>query len=357
MRFIGSKAALTNQILKFIHNKINNFHSIGDLFCGTAIVSATFKKAGYSVIANDNLNFCTTLAKAILLNNEEPVFSNLMKIKKIATAKCNTLFETPYDKVISFLNDIEPIKDFIYTEYSPEGTKGKEYSRLYFSNNNARKIDAIREKIKQWEEEKLINEAERALLISDLINATNNVANIAGTYGYFLKRMEDPRTKKTLKLSRSEIITAGKNSHQVFQMDANILIKKIDCDIIYLDPPYNWRHYGAYYHILETISRWDKPKIKGKSGLRNWQDTKSKYCYKDKALSALMDLLNNSNSKHIFLSYNSEGLISHEEILKNISYFGKTDFIEFKHQRYKSNNGGSGETRIIERIYYVAKRD
>lgn len=355
MRFIGSKAALVKKISNFVSEQVKIEGRFGDFFCGTGSVSAHFKHLGCSVTANDNLTFCTILAKAILYNDCEPSFSALIEDGEIRHTKTNTLMNKPYDIVLSYLNQLSPTKGFFYDEYSPGGTEKNVHRRLYFTDENAQKIDAMREKINEWYDKKIVTEAENALLISDLLKATDRVANIAGTYGFFMQKMSDPRVKKQLTLHRSKIITGSKTDHEVYQEDANKLAKKIDCDILYLDPPYTWRHYGAYYHILETIARWDKPKIEGKSGLRPWKDTKSRYCYGNEALSALIELVEVARTNHIFISYSSEGLISHEEMQKNLSSLGKLKIEEFSYQRYKSNNGGDGKTKTIERLYYVKK--
>jgi adenine-specific DNA-methyltransferase len=69
-----------------------------------------------------------------------------------------------------------------------------------------------------------------------------------------------------------------------FNQDANELINVIDGDILYIDPPYNSRQYGSNYHLLETVSRYDSPNIYGKTGIRPYDDVKSKYCQKRNAL-------------------------------------------------------------------------
>ena len=43
------------------------------------------------------------------------------------------------------------------------------------------------------------------------------------------------------------------NKHQVFQKDDNKLIKSITGDLLYLDPSYSARQYGANYHLLNTL--------------------------------------------------------------------------------------------------------
>jgi len=355
LRFIGSKAAL----LPFIEENIRKIcgteqSRFGDLFCGTAVVSRHFKKLGYEVIANDNLAFCATSAKAVLLNNHEPSFSNLISSRELKNVQVGKLLATPYDFVLSFLDRITPEPNFIYNEYSPGGTARSRYKRQYFSDANAQKIDAIRGKIAEWQKNQLINEEEASLLIYDLIRATNKIANIAGTYGYFMKEW-DARARKPLTLMRSTIVESKKR-HEVYQNDANKVAKKLRCEILYLDPPYTWRHYGAYYHLLETIAKWDRPQVSGNSGLRPWQDTKSRYCMRDQASDALQDLVRSANADHIFLSYNNEGLISHKRILSILSERGTPDVIEMKHRKYKSNGIMTEQNVVVERLYHITGR-
>jgi len=353
MRFIGSKVHLLSFIEKVVRQHCGTGTlSFGDLFCGTAVVSLHFKKLGYQITANDNLAFCATFAKAVLLVNDEPTFSKLIESKEIPSLSTDKLIPTPYDLVLAYLNRLDGVPGFIYSQYSPTGTSNKPYRRKYFTDENAQKIDAIRERIADWEGRGLLDEGEKSLLIADLMRASNRVANIAGTYGYFMRDWIDPRVFKSLRLQRSTIIKSSKQ-HKVYQEDANNLVERVNCQILYLDPPYTWRHYGAYYHILETIARWDNPRVEGLSGLRPWEDSKSRYCYRDEAADALSELIRKAHVNHIFLSYNSEGLISHEDILNILSSRGNPIFYEKEYRRYKSNEAGSRKMHVKERIYYV----
>ena len=50
---------------------------------------------------------------------------------------------------------------------------------------------------------------------------------------------------------------------QIFREDANELVKKVKFDICYIDPPYNSRQYSRFYHVLENLAQWKKPKLFG----------------------------------------------------------------------------------------------
>src|SRR5262249_25580516 len=150
--------------------------------------------------------------------------------------------------------------------------------------------------IVRWYEAQLISPAENALLLADLMRAANQVANIAGTYGCFLKHW-DKRAHRPIMLQRSQV-TPSTQQHEVLCADAHEAARDRSFDVIYLDPPYTWRHYGAYYHILETIAAGDKPTVAGRTGLRPWEEFKSRYCDRTDSAVALAELIGSVKCEH-----------------------------------------------------------
>ncbi|WML43139.1 DNA adenine methylase [Neobacillus sp. PS3-40] len=354
MRYIGSKEKLLNFIYDFIESKVDRGSdtlTFADLFTGTATVSKFFRNKGYKVIANDILTVCVIWAKAALASNSQITFNKLANSKEIRKQEFTNLFPKNIDLVLNHLNSLKGKEGFIYTEYSPEGTN----NRMYLTGENASKIDAIRNQIKLWKASNLINESEEALLIASLLLATNRVANIAGTYGAFLKKW-DKRAFNPIKLELIDTPTNDNLDHIVIQQEVQQISESIVADVVYLDPPYNFRQYGAYYHVLETIAVGDSPIVTGKTGLRPWQEKKSDFCYKGKAAIALKEVINKLKINHIFLSYNADGILEHEEILEILREKGTVEFKDISFQRYKSNNGGSGELKVKERLYYVKSK-
>ena len=82
--------------------------------------------------------------------------------------------------------------------------------------------------------------------------------------------------------------------HEVYNEDANSLIKRIEGDILYLDPPYNSRQYSANYHLLNTIADYKSFTPKGKTELREYN--KSNYCSKAKVQHTFKDLIRTPGS-------------------------------------------------------------
>ena len=145
----------------------------------------------------------------------------------------------------------------------------------------------------------------------------------------------------------------SQNSHQVFNEDANNLIKRISGDILYLDPPYNNRQYSSAYHLLNTIALYDVFVPNGITGRRtynrsNWSSSRS-------VEKELDTLLHNAKFQYIFLSYNNEGLMSPKTIESIMSKYGHYDCTSTEYKRYKSNKTVHKKNRTTEFIHILEK--
>lgn len=346
MNYIGSKIS----ILDFIDDTINDFVkpkdnniTLCDIFSGTGSVGKFFKRKGYNIISNDIQYYSYITAKHFIENNEE------LKFEKLKSEGIE-----PFE----FLNNIDGKSGFIFKNYSLEGTKGQKYERQYFSADNAKKIDAIRMKIEDWKNEEKITEAEYSYLIASLIESADKVANTASVYEAFLKKLKTSASK-SIELKPVELIVIkGKKIYKVYNENCNDLIMHIEGDILYMDPPYNARKYDTNYHMLETIALYDKPKIKGKAGVRSEQTKKSKYCLKKEAMNAFEDLVKNAKFKYLLLSYNDEGIISIEDIKRIMSKYGNYKCYERKHKRFKADSKREYlKNFTIEYIHCLEKTD
>lgn len=334
MRYIGSKERLLGFIQSVMSDNNIRTGVFCDMFSGTAAVAKHFKRKGFKVISNDNLVFSYILQFPYVKMNRYPDFANLHFGGRNSFERCQN--------VIQHLNALEGIEGFMYYNYSPAG------GRMYFTETNAKRIDAIRRKIEEWYRAKLISEDEYNFLLCSLIEAVPSISNIAGVYGAFLKNW-DSRAFKNLTLEIPEIIESEIEC-ECYNEDANYLIRSISCDVLYLDPPYNERQYITNYHILETLARWDFPQIYGKTGLRPYQQEKSRYCMKSEALEAFEDLVMNADARYILLSYNTEGLMNSDDIIRVLAQRGRVKVYEQEYRRYKSKS--KGRKRVREVIYF-----
>ena len=352
MRFIGNKKNLVETIYLELSSRGIKGDFFCDLFSGTASVGKFFKEKGYKVLSSDIMYFSYVLQRAYIQNDSSIKFKKLLDTLEIIP---KNLFFDSFDIILEYLENIPLSEGFIYKNYSMEGTINLDKPRKFFSAYNAKKIDAIRSTIEIWKKEMLINEDEYFILIACLIESVSFYANVSGVYAAFHKKW-DPRALKKLKLRKIKLLQNHKAniSHHGNSLE---LINHIDVDILYLDPPYNHRQYAPNYHLLETIARYDEPKIKGVAGLRDYSFQKSNFCNQKKALEELELIALKASYQYLILSYNCEGVMPQESILKTLKKYGKVELIEFDYRRYKSNSNGTNTTKkkIKEQLYILTR--
>lgn len=327
MNYIGSKNKLSSFIVTTVKNTVgtNLQHlTFCDLFAGTGIVGRTFKPLVKQVLAND-VEFYSYILNRNYIGNHTPL-------------KFNDYLEQ--------LNNLPLKKGFIFENYGENGTA----NRLYFSEENAQRIDAVRLQIETWYKTSEINEDMYYFLLASLLESADKVANTASVYGAYLKKIKLSARKKLIIAPASFEINEGQQN-RIFQQDANTLIKNIEGDILYLDPPYNARQYGANYHLLTTIAKYDTFVPKGKTGLRDYY--KSDYCSKTKVQNTFEDLIKSANFKYIFLSYNNEGLMSQNDVEIIMKRYGNYSVSTTKYQRFKADKTESRNHKANSTTEYL----
>lgn len=355
-RYIGSKDKLSDIIISEIKNIKPNTEHVIDLMAGTGLFSLALKEAGFQVSALDVMTYSYHHLIVHLKLDKEPQFENIDKIDGIENYIEKDLFSSSnYKTIHNYLNNLEPIKGYFYKEFSPEGNpKNTDKKRKYFTSANAAKIDAIREKLKELKDKKVISVTEHSVLLHDLIMAANDVANIAGTYGHYLSKFVK-RAESPLKLYSSTFSNKGLlTGHNVYLGYAEEIAASLSADFCYIDPPYIKRQYAANYHILETLAREDEPEAIGVSGLRPWRDQYSNFCSKVKIRDSFDKILRNINCTDFLISYSEDGLLSLEELTAFLSSYGVVKSHELEYKRFKSNDSKKGAT-LTEYLIHLRK--
>ena len=336
-RYIGSKVKIVDKVINKISELCMEGGTVCDLMSGTGVVSSELRKRNYKVIANDLMTYSYHHSIVNLKFSKQPEFNKL--INYISNKFELDSNKSPYENVINFLNNTKPIQGYFWKEFSVEGTPsntGK--SRNYFHPENAKKIDGIRYIINILWKEQLLSNHEYSLLQHDLIMASNDVANIAGTYGHYMAKLNG-RALSSIRLECSNLfLKEDIDNHIVMQGYAEKNASNIQCDLCYIDPPYMKRQYAANYHILETLARGDEPEAIGISGLRPWREQYSNFCTKTKIRQSIKDIVENMNCNNFLISYSEDGLLSIEDFQTLLSNFGDIYIDSFIHKRFKSNN-------------------
>jgi adenine-specific DNA-methyltransferase len=152
----------------------------------------------------------------------------------------------------------------------------------------------------------------------------------------------------------------------VYRQDANALLDEIECDIAYLDPPYNQHQYGANYHLLNTVALWDKPPVgpkfaarsagNGKAAIReDWRrERRSAYCYRRSALEAFRELIGGVRAKFILVSYSTDGIIPFDDVLETLADRGELSVVAQRYKRYRvSSQRPSPKSHNVEFVAIV----
>jgi adenine-specific DNA-methyltransferase len=224
---------------------------------------------------------------------------------------------------------------------------------MYFTPENARRVDAVRETIREWRQREWLTDVEHAVLLHDLMSAANKVANTTGTYGFYLTHWSKVALQP-FELKPKEFLD-GHTEHTVILGDAIETATKVAAPIYYLDPPYTKRQYAAYYHLLETFAYEDEPPLIGKTGSRGWKHKASDFCHKLRAPKTMKRLLESIDAKYVFVSYSEDGHIPHVQMMDLLNVRGDVKHIELNNSRYLSNGSEKG-TALKERLYKVTTR-
>lgn len=337
-RYIGSKARLADTIIDYIGSPPSKGRFV-DAFCGTGAIAESAAELGWPIWLNDHLISSGVISAARLISVSEVAFDA----------------QGGYTQAVNTLNILDPIKGFIWREYSPASIRFSGIERRYFSERNAGRIDAVRAQISKWKKQGLLTEKEECLLIADLLSAINRIANIAGTFGCFLSRWTQQSTSD-LSLIPRELKNRKTDLSITAQDVATLTVGRND--LVYLDPPYTKRQYASYYHIPETVALGDEPKVEGISGLRPWRDKASDYCYKSRALEALSGLIANLNANRILLSYSAEGHVPIDSLHENLEKTGNVTTHALKSVgRYRPNKTASAARSSVREYLIIIDKD
>lgn len=321
-RYLGNKYKLLDFIEDIINDKCNNFESFCDIFAGTGVVGENFNKDNIKIISND------------LLFSNYVVLYTFLGIKNIDLDKIKCK--------ISYLNGLEPLEDNYFSV---------NFGNTYFTSENARKIGKIRDEIEKISS----NKDEKFLLLTSLLYAVDKVANTVGHYDAYRENLD---CLQPIRLLIPEFYPENNCKNEIFKEDSNLLIRRISCDVLYIDPPYNSRQYCDTYHLLENLAMWNKPLVYGKAKKMNRARLKSKYCLKS-AKNVFVDLIYNADCKHILISYNNTGeskdgrsnaRVKDDEIVNILKQKGRVEVYE---RDYKAFTTGKSNTKgHTERVFY-----
>lgn len=303
-RYIGNKSKLSDWIFDNIQ-KYTTGNSFFDVFAGTGSISSKALNFYDSIYINDFLVSNNLIYKAFFEDAEY----NINKLNNI----------------VNYFNSLDSKK-------LSENYFDKNFGDKYFGKFDARKIGFIREELSNLRINKKINDKEYNILLSSLIYSIDKIANTVGHYEAYIKNNV---LDNKLYIKLINVFNTKNKKINIYREDANKLAPNIISEIVFLDPPYNSRQYSRFYHLIENLVEWEKPKLFGVA-LKPSEKNMSEYCRK-KAPEVFNNLILSLNCKYIVTTYNntynsksssSINKISFKEILNSLNSVGKTKIFE-----------------------------
>ena len=328
IKYAGSKLRL----LPYIFQMLNEIQpsSVLDGFSGTTRVSQAFAAKGFRVVSNDLAIWSETFAMTYLLN---------------------TYPREHYQPLIEHLNDL-PGHDGWFTEnYGGEMkdgySVGNDGLKKPWQLHNTRKLDAVREEIDRLS----ISDVERAVLITSLILALDQVDNTLGHFASYLNQWSR-RSCEPFRMRLPRLITRDQN-HSVHRSDIFELLPQVTTDLAYFDPPYGSNNekmppsrvrYAAYYHLWTTVCLNDKPNLFGRAKRRKdtsdriahspFEDFRNAASGRFVAVEAIDRMLRAVRAEYVMLSYSSGGRATASELSEVMDSVGKVvSFMEIDYRR------------------------
>jgi adenine-specific DNA-methyltransferase len=332
-----------------------------DAFSGSGIVGRLGRLKGFEVISNDLEDYARVIAIAhsTTPKNAEHSMEKVWWKLKSSNDLTSIWNGSAYQTVIDYLNELkEPVlaeNKFFSKWYAPKKTHDYcvNSERLFYSQENALKIDAIIEKIN---EDNLFCDTTKNLILADLCHKMTAHNNSSGQMRCFFKDWKRPTSMKELNLEVMELISGAEGSVAQCRAETLFVEHNIKADITYLDPPYTDNHYSSNYHMLNSAVLNDKQDIgevkkHRRSGIRHGFN-KSGFSNESTALASFTELLENINTKYLLVSYSNDGFMSKEEIKALLGKFGE---VSTRGKLHSSFGGGLSNKNksVVEYIFTV----
>lgn len=403
-RYLGNKKSILKPIIDHIKMKVPKGGRVCDAFSGSLAVSLELKKEGYVVSTNDINLFSHFYGKHLIEQCDVPDLDllsfDIININEYVDQAQNHIEKTlknsesytflnneinceKYQKIVAiyfYLDNLtnSPIPEthdsYFFDTYTEEGKdsyfesqRGNSGYRKFFTPSNGLKLDLIMNQIRAWRKSGALREGIFFYtLICSVIDALEKVSNTQGTYHDFPRGNYDSRALNELRLippSYDDIISEPKN-HIIGKAEDSIeFVSRLpQQDLLYLDPPYNFRQYTSYYFLpnviceysdIENLSRYfsNVKFVRGQNMTNNFTSTFSK---KKLFIDSLRKLISNIDTTFVLMSYfdgrnhwnNTTGENDHKgkEVLLdffNSELFKKerTELIPFERLNYQSYGG------------------
>lgn len=394
VRYMGTKRHMADHV----SDAISDFRTEGrvvDLFSGMGSVAESLQDIA-PVVTNDALSFTAAISRARFTGADRCTSSgdvlerlNSQYKARLCELELKYAHELELEK-LALGGDRQQLLDYMTGFKHVGNSLGKrrearsaaessgpdryELATLYFSAGylslrQAIELDALRAAI-----DTDTSLAERDWLLSSWLAAASVLVNAPGHTAQFLRPNSSAAHSRIVRTwSRSlwrEFVgaldtvsqvgnEAWRTQNSVYVGDALDLISAgelRDIGVVYADPPYTKDQYSRYYHVYETLYRYDFPDSTGAGRNRSDRFTTG-FSLKTAVLASFHDLCRNVARMHtpLVISYPSNGLLGQLSVnVDDIAreYFSKVEIRSFEaqHSTMGASNGKSKKS-ATENLY------
>ncbi len=406
IRYMGAKHSLAPLVAETI--RALSPGPCLDLFAGMCSVAGSLASTGRQAWCNDVQLYATTVARA-LVNSAVPPLVDTHVISHLFTsfkenidalterftadleAEVSALEQDTYETFQQVVNgwkhaanDPDIANEIISLQTAtadsfPYRLVSLTYSHGYFGLRQSLELDSLRYAIDQVLHEGLITPEEAHWCLVALLQTASRIATTSGHFAQYLN-VKDQSTYDIIRPYRrrsvwsvfltalSKITPYGTSrwraGNRVFCQEAISLIEGIAEDdvlprIIYADPPYSEAQYSRFYHVLETLVKYDYPTVKGKGRYRDDRFLTS-FSKPKTVRDAFVNLAEKSSQlgADLVISYPSNGLLfSVGEDLSSVlqAHYSSLDITRINHQHSTLGGRPGQRHNDVEEMIFVAR--
>ena len=345
--YLGNKRALLDFIgeaVRVVQKRLNTDKlRFFDVFSGSGIVSRYFKKNASLLIANDLELYSRIINTCYLSNAAE---RDMVELRGLFCFLKERLDDCEFSGTWT--------RGIISTLYAPQDdTHIQKHERVFYTGRNAAYVDTARALIENMPPHA------RPFFIAPLLAEASVHVNTGGVFKGFYKNRETGIGQFGGKIDLDfPVFSKYDCETHVYTEDANTLVFSVpETDIAYVDPPYNTHPYGSNYFMLNVIAEHKMPlHVSTVSGIpSDWN--RSVYNKAKQAPQALLELIENLKAKFVLLSFNSEGFMSKDELIKQLEKKGTLRIFESQYNTFRaSRNLKKRNIHTSEYLFLLEKK-
>jgi len=403
---MGNKHGIAPDVARIVEATFERRRPFLDLFCGMCSVGGAISCSGRRVWGNDVQRFAALVAECLLTNPERPPGvtettaalldpftknrSALMDRFDADLAVEERLLERPslssyrraHDAWRHAGNDealANEVSDLTSAPSSfPYRLAALTFAWGYLGIAQAIAIDSIRFALDAAERDARLTPAQASWGRLALLQATSVMASTPGHFAQYLRAATDESLVRIVRQRKRDAwvqflhelsllspygSTRWRAKNVVLQGDALVLWPQLDAlnfrrGVVYADPPYSKDHYSRYYHVLETLARYDYPAANGQGRYRPDRFATA-FSLKRSVRESFEVLCGEVAARDhaLILSYPTNGLLSEEDVAETLrGYFSDIQLVLRKATLHSTLGARHGsQHNLVEELVWLAR--